>query len=323
MAKGKNNPQIVEASVDWLKVGQELAANTCCFEVHMRSFGFRKKIDANELLNEKDRQKEEQVSASAVAASKMLIEKTMLAQITKADNKFRTWIRSRAVYSTIVGDGMYLLPSALIEEVDAALAAFIAERQELVEAFIAEYPNLKDAQRLKLGRLYKESDYPTIEEIRSGFAVESRYVTLSVPEQLAVFSEQIFAREREKMERQWQTAFGEIREAMRAGFLDLVNHMVDRLGNDADGKPRIFRDSLVENLADFLGTFQARNLTDDDQLAALVEEARGYLKGVTPKRIRESKSFRSNMAKSFNGIKERLDTMVTTRSRQFRFDGKV
>src|SRR5437868_3358142 len=117
MAKSNKNTTIKEANitpVDWLQIGKELAANTSCLEIHFRSFGFRKKVESDQILNESDREKDQQISASAIVASKSLIERTMLAEITKLDNKLRHWIRGRAVDSSIVSDGMYLIPAELV-----------------------------------------------------------------------------------------------------------------------------------------------------------------------------------------------------------------
>lgn len=302
-----------------IQAGMEILNNTFCAEIHLRSLSFRRKINSEDILNEKERQKEEQVQASSILASKSLIEKTLLQSIAKADGQFRRMVMSLAVPSSVVTDGMYLMPRELAPRLETEIAAFIERRAEMVEAFIAEYPTLKALARARLGRLYSEGDYPSIDEIRAAFVVEFRYVTLSAPEQLAILSKEIFEREKRKMERQWAEAFGEIREAMRGSFLDLVGHMVDRLTPDADGKPKIFRDSLVENLADFLGTFNARNLTKDDDLQALVEKARGLLKGVRPDSIRKRTNLRSQLASSFNEIKSALDGMVMTPSRVFKF----
>jgi hypothetical protein len=49
---------------------------------------------------------------------------------------------------------------------------------------------------------------------------------------------------------------------MRASLLELVSHLRDRLGDQPDGKPQRLRESTLQKLRDFLGTFDLRNVLD-------------------------------------------------------------
>ena len=58
---------------------------------------------------------------------------------------------------------------------------------------------------------------------------------------------------------------------------ELVQHLVERLQPGADGKPKVFRDSLVRGMEEWLSDFSARNLAQDGELSSLVERARELL----------------------------------------------
>ena len=102
-------------------------------------------------------------------------------------------------------------------------------------------------------------------------------MSFDVPATLKAVSGEIFVREREKAAKAWKETLEQWKALLRTGMADLVNHMVDRLSMNADGKPRVFRDSLVTDLREFLGTFDARNVANDGELAALAEKARAIL----------------------------------------------
>lgn len=93
--------------------------------------------------------------------------------------------------------------------------------------------------------------------------------------------------------------------------------MADRLTPDASGKPKVFRDSLVANMAEYLETFPLRNVTSDDALAALVDQAREMLRGVSPKDLRSNEGLRDATARNMAEIKAALDAATTTRTRQY------
>jgi hypothetical protein len=97
--------------------------------------------------------------------------------------------------------------------------------------------------------------------------------------------------------------------------------MVERLTPGDDGRPKVFRDSLVSNLADFLETFEARNLANNADLAAHVATARQLLSGLTPDRLRTSQGAREVLAERFGALKTALDaTLIDAPRRKFGSD---
>ena len=61
-----------------------------------------------------------------------------------------------------------------------------------------------------------------------------------------------------------------LREAMR----QLVRHLRNRLTPRADGTQKGFKASTVNNLLDFLGRFDAKNLGKDTELTDVVSQAK-------------------------------------------------
>ena len=72
--------------------------------------------------------------------------------------------------------------------------------------------------------------------------------------------------------------------------------MVSKLTPDTDGERRIFGDSLVLNMREFLDTFKSRNIADDADLEKLVEDTKALLPALIPtfsgRRARSRKRFR-------------------------------
>ncbi len=251
-----------------------------------------------------------------VHVSKEILSCKELDAIVSHDNETRAYVRSRSTPNPLIRGGLYLVSYTLLPSVDDALTAAQAEREVLVENFLSVYDARKDAAQLRLGPLYDPTQYPPVEIVRHAFSMTWSYLTITTPDNLQAIRADIFEREREKAAAQWVDALDAANGVLESAFSDLVAHMVDRLSPGDDGKPKIFRDSLTENLRDFLSTFDARNIGGHDALAAEVDKARALLAGIDAKDLRKHQSYKDNVRTGFEQIKARLDTMIADRPRR-------
>ncbi len=191
----------------------------------------------------------------------------------------------------------------------------------LVPAFLAVYPALIEADKISLRSNWNPSDYPSLAKVRDSFYVEWRYINLGTPGELQGVDSSIFAREQEKAAQKIQDVSDQIVQVLRAQMLDLVSHLTDKLeGGRGNGKPKIFKDSTVTNVKEFLKTFSARNIVDDRQLDLLVAQAGQLLDGVDPQSLRDQDVVRERVRAGFESIKQTLDTMVVPKpTRMVRF----
>jgi len=284
-----------------------------CLVLSLRKPGNRRTLPAS--LVEVDADKE------MISAQKTLLASEHLKAIAHYDGEIRRYLYSRCLPSLFM-TGVYLVPITLVEEVEAKLATFSATREQLVQAFIDAYPQLVESARGRLRSAFSEKDYPSPEHLKRSFKMEWRYVAFSVPGTLQTISTELFYKEQEKASQQWQEALEEVRGLLRTHLAEMVHHLVDRLSKPGeDGKPKVFKNTLVSNLTTFLDTFDARNLTDDTELAAVVTKARGLLGGIDAQTLRTSEALRSSLCTGFAGLKETLDSLVIAKPmRAFSFD---
>jgi hypothetical protein len=219
--------------------------------------------------------------------------------------------------------GIHLLPLGLVETVEEKLRQFKDKRGELVESFLSAYPRLCQEAAGRLRTLYNPADYPPVDEVRSHFTFGWQYVSYGVPEQLQEISAQFFQEEREKAVVAMSEACSEIQQVMRASLLELVSHLRDRLGDQPDGKPQRLRESTLQKLRDFLGTFDLRNVVDDQELKEQVEKARALLEGVSTDALRNMPLVRAWVRDGMAEVAAQMDVLAGDRiSRKFRFAEK-
>lgn len=254
-----------------------------------------------------------------IHVTKRIFESDEYKAITTLDGQIKTYLAGRCLPFPMRA-GMYLLPIALIHEVDGKIEAYAELREGLVGQFIAVYPSLLPEARDKLGDLFDETDYPPPDVAEAKFGLQTHYVNLGLPGRLRDIDKQLFERERQKAEKYWSEATEDIRIALREGMLELVEHAVTQLTGKADGKRRAIRDGFAERIQDFLKTFDARNLTNDLELQTVVERARSVFEGRTDEELRHDGTARAAVRMAFEEVKENLNKMLETKpTRGIRF----
>lgn len=276
-----------------------------CVQLQISRLGTRRKIDSGAVQTDADRE--------LVHVSADILKAPELEAIKTHDRALAEYIKNLASGPAIFKGGVYMVALSLIEQLDAEVMRRLATRAELVEKFLTVYETRRQQTSAQLASLADRVKWPTLDRVRASFDAEIRYLALDTPETLKGIKAEIFERERVKAEREWSAALDECRQVLRAAFADLVEHLADRLTPGENGKPKIFRDSLVKNMDEFLSTFQARNIADDAALAELVERARGVMRGVSAQDLRDQDALRAAVAMSMKDIKSAIDPLVTDR----------
>ncbi len=201
--------------------------------------------------------------------------------------------------------GLILVPKERLAPVDECLQMHCGDYWRQVDRFEARYHKAREIARHNLGDLFNEHDYPL--NIREKFGFEWRYLTLDVPGKSRILTPEIYAREKVKFQSMMEETRQLATAALREEFAGIINHMADRLGGNEDGKPKKFKNCMVEKMQEFLDSFDSRNLFDDRSLAELVDQARSLVNNVSPDDLRQNDGLRSRMASEMNKIKEVID----------------
>jgi hypothetical protein len=288
---------------------QDLAQKTVCVKVRLGLLGNTRKVGASNIEVDADKE--------LIRVTKVLIDSEELRMIGRLDGQLRRYLEDTCLPFEA---GIHLLPLPVLEAVDDKLQEFERKRSDLVEAFLSAYPALCQQAAARLRTLYDPRDYPPIEFVRSRFAFTWQYVSFGVPGQLREISAKVFENEREKAARLMSEASQEIQQVLRSALAEMVEHLRERLTDDADGRPRQLRESAVQKLRAFLDTFDFRNVTDDRELKEEVEKARALLKDVNTDAIRNVDAMRAQVREGMAAIASRLDAMIIKRpSRKFRW----
>ena len=95
-----------------------------------------------------------------------------------------------------------------------------------------------------------------------------------------------------------------------------MSHLSERLSGQQDGKPKVFRDSAVENLSEFFQRFRQLNVRSSAELDSLVSDAQRVIRGVEPQELRDNQRMRQHVATEMSRVQSVLDGMLVDRPRR-------
>jgi hypothetical protein len=241
---------------------------------------------------------------------KQLLDCQELKKIVGLDAQIDLFVKNHALPFIPLQKGFYILPVALFDTVENKLMEFKAERNKLIDDFIAVYDDAVLAAKDRLGNLFNAADYKTKEAVRQAFKFSWNYLQFGVSEKLNACNKEIVERKHAEYKAEIQEASQAIQQMLRTNMSTLVSHLADRLAIGDNGKKKVFRTSAIESLNEFFATFPARNLTDDVQLEALVNKAKALTNGLSPDEIRTNDSLRESLQTQFASIQEDLNKLV-------------
>ena len=195
------------------------------------------------------------------------------------------------------------------------MADLRAELDDAVANLDRHFDELKSAAAGRLGSLYNPADYP--DSLAGLFAVAWEFPNVEAPAYLLHLNPALYDEERARVAARFEEAVQLAEQAFLDEFGRLVAHLCERVTGGGDGGgPKVFRDSAVDNLADFFHRFRTLNVRSNDQLDALVAEAQRAVRGVSPQQLRDSGAVRQGVAARLADVRSALDGLLVDRPRR-------
>src|SRR6516165_3853514 len=189
-----------------------------------------------------------------------------------------------------------------------------ADLAEAIAGLNVHYAELKTTARERLGRLYNSSDYPV--SLTGLFDVTWDFPSVEPPTYLSRLSPELYRQESERVAARFDEAVRLAEEAFLAELDRLVSHLSERLSGQDDGKPKVFRDSAIENLTEFFGRFRRLNIRSNEQLDQLVEQVQSTVRGIEPQSLRTDQPLRQRVATQLASIQSVVDGLLVDRPRR-------
>lgn len=186
-----------------------------------------------------------------------------------------------------------------INLVDAALAEFNAKH----------FNEVLEERKLSLGKAFNRHDYD--DSVK--FTVEVREKTIVPPSYHGAISPELKRLAVEQFQKDCVAAKAHMIDAAVDSFQEMLARLYERMAGKDDGKPKVFRDSLITNLNEGIDQFsralQSRGLSSA-QLDQAVGDIQGLLKHIGSPDSLRSKNYRTG--RSVEAIREQVATQVSS-----------
>jgi hypothetical protein len=299
------------STVSTATAARRLRTQMAAVRLSFNWFGVRKSLSS---------QQKEEAADSFGAESKYLSAAKKLLDTTHPAFKTVTAVRGRAL-SLWKGlslpypePGIRLIRQDDVPVFDVQLTTLRAELDEAVAQLDEHFGELRAAARERLGRLYNPADYP--DTLIGLFKIEHDFPSVEPPEYLRELSPELYRQEQSRVTARFEEAVRLAEEAFLAEFGKLVSHLTDRLSGNDDGKPKVFRDSAIENLSEFFQRFRTLNVRSSQQLDELVEQSQRIVRGIAPQSLRDNQFLRQQVAAQLSGVQATLDGLMVDRPRR-------
>lgn len=201
-----------------------------------------------------------------------------------------------------------------VDEFNSRMTSFGDELDEAVLELNQHYDELRRAARERLGDLFDPSDYPST--LVGLFAIEHDFPSVEPPPYLRQLSPEVYQQECQRVQSRFDDAVQLAEQAFLEELARLVDHLTERLSGQADGRPKVFRDSAVTNLSGFFDRFRSLNIRSNEQLETLVSEAQQVVSGVDPGQLRDSEALRQRISSQMAAVQAGLDQLLVDRPRR-------
>ena len=143
-----------------------------------------------------------------------------------------------------------------------------------------------------LQKLFRIEDYPSKEALQGKFSIRYRITAVQDAEQfMAKLATDDVDRVKRDIESQIEERLHDAVGDLYRRFGEAVERVSERLQEDDNGKPLVFRDSMISNIRDLVDVVPRLNIFGDDDLARLCEQVKEKIANVEPDSLRPSKSF--------------------------------
>ena len=205
--------------------------------------------------------------------------------------------------------GSRLINQGRVADLVSELDMLYASLSDAVAELDADWSGIVEAQRVRRGDLFRESDYPA--SLSRCFDLSwSINPPPSVPNYLRQHHPEIYSRMNDQLSDRYRSVIDKFETDMVGGLDAIVSGLVSTLGNQLDGKSKRFDPSGVETLREFLQVFRNLNLRSHAELTTLCGDLEKLIDGIKPSDLRNDPSLVRSVSDSLGGLNNRVQSIL-------------
>lgn len=230
------------------------------------------------------------------------VKDALYTKITKIAGEGRRWHEDHTL--PWAQDGARILAVPMFEDYSIAMSGYRESFDHATEEFLRAYPKLHEAAKGQLNGVYREDDYPDVDELRDKFGFRISIMPVPIASDFRVEdmdSEQI-DRVKKDISTEVTLAVTQAERERWERLFSVIQHAVVKLSE----QKAIFRDSMIDNIKEACATLPKLALAEDADFDFVLEEAAKKLAVLDPQRLREDIDARADAAKKAHQIAKKM-----------------
>ncbi len=293
------------ASQDWtslLTSAQRLRIAMAACRLRFTWFGLEKALTPEQ--NARAAQRFEATPQSLRAAQRLLdVHHPAFRALTSLPGPIEAYWRSLTL--PFPESCLRLIPLDQVEAFHRQMTSYRIQLSDTAIDLERNFEPLRAQAVRQLGSLFDPADYPAT--LRDLFGFRWDFPNSDPPPNFSWLSPDVHQLEEFRV----QALFEETDRMFYAEFTRLVAHLGERISGDSvAGSPKIFRDSAVDHLVDFIASYRRFHLGSDDRLDELIDLVQRTLAGVTPQSLRDHSGLRRTVASRLSWVQASLAAMA-------------
>lgn len=296
--------------------GEELKKQTTAVRLKTSRWGVRKSLTDDQICEVAE---EFSAERDTISATKLLIDTKdpRYKAVTSCLGRARAyWVTMTVPYPD---EGIRLLRTDRIDEFEGGITYIINELKQAVFELDQAFHEIKERERVRLGELYNSDDYP--KSIAGMFKISYEYPSVEPSVHLGDLHPELYAREQERIMARFDEAVKLAEEAFTQELTKAIDHLIDCLAGDVDGKRKNFKASSVNKFQTFAERFKSLNIGSSAELESVVDKVNRIIGGVDPKAIKKSDALRDHIKDEMAKLKDEFKHLLVERpKRRFQLD---
>ena len=209
-------------------------------------------------------------------------------------------------------DGIRLIRLSAIDRVDKHIRGMRDELRERLDDLSANWAAVREDARARLGKAFVEEDY-SISPL-AHYDIKLTFPEIAPDARLLQLHSDLFAAEKSRIEARFEEALIAAEVAAQQSAQKLLEHFVERLTDDGDGKRKTVKESTINKIHEFVERFRATNIGSNDQLDKLVGDIESLAAGIDIKALRKAPDgTRAGVVTDAKALLEKVKAVIITR----------
>jgi hypothetical protein len=279
-AKNPTNQEVAKPIVNF---GKSLSEKAICIQLEVGRFSSSKKDKrlSVEVANEEHANKE------VVSVNKKLMSGPLMKGVINAEQALRKYMYEKTLPWSREGCGVVKITEYL--NVKVGLEEKAREFYAAVDALVAEYDNIVNEDKAKLGSMFDQADYPSKEGFKSRFYVKIGVLPIEKTDfRSGSLSNEEVQKINKQIEERLEASVKEAQGESLRRVQEKVAHFLTRLLSD--GK---LHNSSISNILSTIEEVKSLNIIDNKDLDDILKKVEETISCLSPEMIRENAKARA------------------------------